>query len=232
MKASVDTTFDHKDPYQVLGIMVDASPAEIRKAYLGLAKRNHPNLFATDPEKYRASNALMQYINAAYDLLSDAVQKEVWDRKHLGAPPRAVSRPEREPQEYYDHDLVDAVIRRYNAFLITLRTEAERQEAHRRIERFRASREGSAFIRDLVARHYRRVLDLIERGRQITMYDDGLVEIMFLYAGKLEVTPSDIFVTYAFLQYQHEHEKARAGQGSGQRVAEDGRAGTRKGRAG
>lgn len=209
MRIAADTTFDHKDPYRVLGVATGVSPSEMRKAYLQLAKKFHPNLFATDPEKYRTTTVLMQDINAAYELLSDPAQREYWDRKHLTTP-KTISRPESK-SDMYDSGLVDTVIRRYNEFLQSLRTEAERQEASRRIRKFHQSREGAAFITELAARHYQKVMDLVRRGKRITMYDDGLVEIMFLFEGKIEVIPSDIFITYAYLQQQRERRKTPAG---------------------
>ena len=215
MNIPLDTTFDNRDPYRILGVASDVSPADLRKAYLGLAKKNHPNLFATDPDKYRASTALMQDINAAYDLLSDPDQRAFWDRKHPGAP-RVTSKPKSKIEAYYDGGLVDSVIRSYKDFLSSLRTEAERKESLRRIRKFQRSREGSIFIRRLVARHYQKVMDLVKLGRVITMYDDGLVEILFLYTGTLEVTPSDIFVTYAYLLHQRGGRMTAAGRGNRQ----------------
>lgn len=213
MRLSADTTFDHKDPYRILGVSPGIGPSEMRKAYLGLAKKYHPNLFATDPEKYRATTVLMQDINAAYELLSDPVQREYWDRKHLTTP-KPVSRPESK-SDLYDSGLVDTVIRRYNEFVQSLRTEAERHEASRRIKQFHESREGSAFITSLAARHYQKVMDLIRRGKRITMYDDGLVEIMFLFEGKIEVIASDIFITYAYLLHRRDGHEPQQGPNSG-----------------
>jgi len=229
MRISADTTFDHKDPYRILGVPVGISPVDLRKAYLGLAKKYHPNLFATDPEKYRTTTVLMQDINGAYELLSDPAQREYWDRKHLGAP-KTVSRPERKPPKHYDTGLVDLVIRSYNEFVASLQTQAQRQEASRRIKEFRLSKKGSAFINDLVARHYRKVMDLIKLGGEISMYDDGLVEIMFLYEGALEVIPSDIFITYAYLLYRRDPWKPPAGPNQGkQEHARPGEPRTRQG---
>jgi len=210
VKIPNDTTFDHKDPYQVLGVPVGIGPADLRKAYLGLAKKYHPNLFATDPEKYRTTTVLMQDINGAYELLSDTAQREFWDRKHLGAP-KTVSRPESKAQKYYNSGLVDQVIRSYNEFVASLRTQAERQEASRRIKEFHQSKKGTAFINDLLARHYQRVMDLIRLGKRTTLYDDGLVEVMFLYEGRIEVIPGDIFITYAYILYRRDRQKPPAG---------------------
>jgi curved DNA-binding protein CbpA len=209
MRISSDTTFDNKNPYQVLGVPVGIDPVDLRKAYLGLAKKYHPNLFATDPEKYRVTTRLMQDINGAYELLSDPAQREFWDRKHLSAP-KTVSRPEPK-SSMYDSGLVDSVIRTYNEFVASLRTEAERKEASRRIKEFHKSRKGAAFIDELVARHYQKVMDFVRRGKRITMYDDGLVEIMFLYEGRIEVIPNDIFITYAYIVSRRDRRKPPAG---------------------
>ena len=132
MKNSLDTTFDHKDPYRILGVTADAAPGAIRKAYLDLARRNHQDLFATDPEKYRSSTALMQDINSAYELLSDPARRELWDRKHRGAP-RKAPRPAPPQNAHFESEQAHRVIRKYNEFVGSLRTAKERQEAARKI---------------------------------------------------------------------------------------------------
>jgi curved DNA-binding protein CbpA len=40
----LDSTFDHRDPYKLLGMAAGAATPDIRRTYLWLAKRNHPNL--------------------------------------------------------------------------------------------------------------------------------------------------------------------------------------------
>ncbi len=211
MKNALDTTFDHKDPYKILGVTADAAPAAMHKAYLQLAKRNHQDLFATDPEKYRSSTLLMQDINAAYELLSDPPRRQLWDRKHSGAQRRAPQQAARPaapaPSAPHESELVHLVIRKYNQFVDSLRTPAQRQEAARRIRKFQASPDGSAYIRNLVASHYQDVIDLLNRDARnpdsrITMFDDGLVEMMLLYEGALEISPSEVFITYAYLVHR------------------------------
>jgi len=218
MKNSLDTTFDHKDPYRILGVTADATPGAIRKAYLELAKRNHQDLFATDPEKYRSSTALMQDINSAYEMLSDPARRELWNRKHRGAPrkaPRTAPRPAPAQSAHFESEQTHRVIRKYNEFVGSLRTAKERQEAARKIRKFQASRGGSAFIRKLVASHYQQVIDLLNLGGRISVYDDGLVEIMYLYAGALEVDPSEVFITYAYLVHRENRGKVPAAPGTG-----------------
>jgi len=218
MKNPLDTTFDHKDPYRILGVTADATPDAIRKAYLELAKRNHQDLFATDPVKYRSSTKLMQDINSAYEMLSDPSRRELWNRKHRGAPrtaPPKAPRPAPAQSAHFESEQTHRVIRKYNEFVGSLRTAKERQEAARKIRKFQASRGGSAFIRKLVASHYQPVIDLLNLGGRISVYDDGLVEIMFLYAGALEVDPSEVFITYAWLVHRENRGKVPAAPGTG-----------------
>ena len=217
MKIPVDTSFDHKDPYEILGVEPDASTGAIRKAYLALARTNHPNLFATDPDRYRASNAMMQDINAAYELLSDPERREFWDRSHphraaprtMAQPPPVTRRPTRREQ-YYDAEQVHRIIRKYNEFLGTLSTVVERDRAFHRIRRFQASRSGSAFIRELVRRHYWKVMELLKLDKRVSVYDDGLVEIMQIFEGALEVAPSQVFITYAWVTFREHNGKVPA----------------------
>lgn len=62
------------NPYEVLGVPVDATDAEIKTAYNALIEKFHP-----------AENALeIQQINAAYEILSDAEKKQQFqDQEYL-----------------------------------------------------------------------------------------------------------------------------------------------------
>ncbi len=202
MRPPTDTTFDNRDPYQVLGVARGAAPELIRKAYLSLARRHHPNLFATDPEQYRAATELMQDVNGAYDLLSDPARREMWDRRHSVAPRPAPRRPPPVRSKYYDPDAVHLVIRKYNEFVASLRTVEERRASARDITRFHSSRAGTAYIHELVRRQYGAIIDLVKLGRWLKFYDDGLVEIMYLYPGAIEVAPNEVFITYAYVLYR------------------------------
>jgi hypothetical protein len=201
VKAQLDATFDFGDPYRTLGVAASATTADVRKAYLALAKQYHPNLFATDPVKYRAMTVVMQEINAAYRLLRDPALREFWDRGHSVAP-QATTPRQREVSKYYNSELVRLVNRKYNAFVRTLRTSAAWEDAIRKIRGFQVSREGSAYIKELVVRHYSDVMGLLKLGRRISVYYDGLVDMIFLYPGALEVAPSSIFITYAYLLHK------------------------------
>jgi len=218
MKNALDTTFDHKDPYRILGVTADATPVVIRKAYLELAKRNHQDLFATDPEKYRSSTVLMQDINSAYEMLSDPARRELWNRRHPGAPrkaPQQAARPTPAPTAHYESAQTHLIIRKYNEFISSLRTPVERQKAARKIGKFQSSREGTAYIRKLIASYYQPVIDMLNLGGRVSVFDDGLVELMFLYAGALEVDPSKVFITYAYLLHRENRGKVPPAPGAG-----------------
>ncbi|KAI0834060.1 hypothetical protein F5Y06DRAFT_177609 [Hypoxylon sp. FL0890] len=64
-----------KDPYQTLGVGKSASPAEIKKAYYGLAKKYHP-----DTNKDPSAKDKFGEIQSAYEILSDPKKKEQYDQ--------------------------------------------------------------------------------------------------------------------------------------------------------
>ncbi|KAG9448208.1 hypothetical protein H6P81_014336 [Aristolochia fimbriata] len=66
------------DYYSVLGLLPDATPAQIKKAYYNCMKECHPDLSGDDPE---TTNFCM-FINEVYEVLSDPVQRMVYDEIH------------------------------------------------------------------------------------------------------------------------------------------------------
>jgi DnaJ family protein A protein 2 len=58
--------------YEVLGVPKTATAAEIKKAYRKLALKNHPDK-GGDPELFKT-------ITVAYEVLSDAEKREVYDQ--------------------------------------------------------------------------------------------------------------------------------------------------------
>ncbi|CAI9089172.1 OLC1v1023683C1 [Oldenlandia corymbosa var. corymbosa] len=66
------------DYYQVLGLLPDATPDQIKKAYYNCMKSCHPDLSGNDPE---VTNFCM-FINEVYSVLSDPVQRMVYDEIH------------------------------------------------------------------------------------------------------------------------------------------------------
>ncbi|KAJ0052880.1 hypothetical protein Pint_02442 [Pistacia integerrima] len=79
--ASTDAIAD--DYYAVLGLLPDATPEQIKKAYYNCMKACHPDLSGNDPE---TTNFCM-FINEVYaiiavQVLSDPVQRMVYDEIH------------------------------------------------------------------------------------------------------------------------------------------------------
>ncbi|KAJ1441870.1 DnaJ domain containing protein [Sesbania bispinosa] len=72
----IDTVAD--DYYAVLGLLPDATPAQIKKAYYNCMKACHPDLSGNDPE---TTNFCM-FINEVYAVLSDPVQRMIYDEIH------------------------------------------------------------------------------------------------------------------------------------------------------
>jgi DnaJ-class molecular chaperone len=70
-----------KDPYEVLEVGQTASPDEIRKAYLRLAKKLHPDL---NPGS-KHSEERFKEVSGAYDLLSDPDKRQRFDSGEIDA---------------------------------------------------------------------------------------------------------------------------------------------------
>ncbi|NNE72245.1 MAG: J domain-containing protein [Acidimicrobiales bacterium] len=82
------------DHYRTLGLDPTASPSELRRAYLRLARQNHPD---SVPDSQRAAAAKrMGRINAAWAELGDAERRRAYDARGR-PPPTGAARPTPRP---------------------------------------------------------------------------------------------------------------------------------------
>lgn len=82
-------------PYDTLGVKPDATDAQIKSAYLKLAKKHHPDL---NPGDKRAEERF-KAVSAAHDLLSDPEKRARFDRGEIDASGQAQAGPD--PRRYY-----------------------------------------------------------------------------------------------------------------------------------
>jgi curved DNA-binding protein CbpA len=68
------------DPYAVLGVRPGATAEELRRAYLALARRHHPDAHADGGAAARAAaERRMQEVNAAWTVLGDPARRAAYD---------------------------------------------------------------------------------------------------------------------------------------------------------
>ncbi len=73
-----------KNYYETLGVPKTADEKDIKKAYRRLAKKYHPDANPDDP----GAKAKFQEVSEAYEVLSDADKKSVYDRFGTTTPPQ------------------------------------------------------------------------------------------------------------------------------------------------
>ena len=95
-----------KDPYQILGVAPSASQAEIKKAYLKLAKKLHPDLNPGD----KHAEERFKEVSSANDLLGDPEKRRRFDAGEIDA-----SGAERPQQKYYRDYAAEATDNPYEA---------------------------------------------------------------------------------------------------------------------
>jgi hypothetical protein len=65
--------------YDTLGVSPDADAATVRRAWVDLARRNHPDLAGEDPGSRDAAQRRMQEINEAWEVLGDESRRRRYD---------------------------------------------------------------------------------------------------------------------------------------------------------
>jgi hypothetical protein len=99
--------------YEVLSVGPAASPEEVRRAYLRMARRHHPDLARGDDQRLAAEDE-MRAVNAAWSVLGDPRRRAAYDRS-LGADAADRRRPWQpldpddldDDEEVDPHDLLD-----------------------------------------------------------------------------------------------------------------------------
>ncbi len=68
-----------EDFYAILGVDQEAPPEEIRKAYLRLAKKLHPDRFPNDAEQRATAQTEFAKVTRAHDIVGDAQRRSEYD---------------------------------------------------------------------------------------------------------------------------------------------------------
>ncbi len=68
-----------EDYYGILGVEDDSPPEEIRKAYIKLAKKLHPDKHPNDPDKRAVAQRQFAQVTRAHDVISDPERRREYD---------------------------------------------------------------------------------------------------------------------------------------------------------
>ncbi|HEY9679711.1 MAG TPA: DnaJ domain-containing protein [Drouetiella sp.] len=88
-----------EDFYAILGVEESASQEEIRKAYLSLAKRLHPDRFPNDPEQRAVAQTEFAKVTRAHDVVGDAARREEYDTLRELKRNRMQMQPDVDPEQ-------------------------------------------------------------------------------------------------------------------------------------
>src|SRR6201995_3494055 len=70
-----------RDPYEILGVQKNATPAAVKSAYRRLAKKLHPDANKSD----KSAATKFSELNAAYEIVGDEAKRKAFDRGEIDA---------------------------------------------------------------------------------------------------------------------------------------------------
>src|SRR6186713_375097 len=70
-----------RDPYEILGVQKNATPAAVKSAFRRLAKKLHPDANKTD----KTAATKFAELNAAYEIVGDEAKRKAFDRGEIDA---------------------------------------------------------------------------------------------------------------------------------------------------
>ena len=98
------------DYYAILGVPKTASRAQIKEAYMKLARENHPDRFQ-DPEKRMQASETIQGINESYNHLRDEKLRREYDQELS----RETLPPKEQAERYYRNGVMREELKDVNA---------------------------------------------------------------------------------------------------------------------
>src|SRR6201997_2871217 len=91
-------TATKQDYYELLSVPRKATQKEIRQAYRKLARKYHPDLNPGD----KSAEEKFKQVQEAYDVISDAKKRQMYDQFGFEAERRTAVPPEQEPGAHFD----------------------------------------------------------------------------------------------------------------------------------
>ncbi|MGB5055962.1 MAG: DnaJ domain-containing protein [Nitrospirales bacterium] len=160
------------DYYAVLGVVLQASQDEIKKAYRALALQYHPD---RNRGNHQAEQKIRE-VNAAYEILGDPDARKTYDRMRLGYVEPMVHRRDRDPEPEPEESISPSVV--LQRMEETLREESRKQLFMVLIRNTQKIKEELGIIRERVirAQGYDTFLEKIvmQRGQEVL---DELVSV-------------------------------------------------------